>query len=391
MVQRFQFGMAVLFLVSSVMTYAVDPPAVPLFNGKDTTGWHEVGGGKWSVEDGVLVGETGDGSYGWLVTDQAYSDFILDLKFKLETKGNSGIQFRSHVIDGEMYGYQADIYPGESQMTGAVYEERKRGILAKTKEGADELVKFDEWNTYRIRAVGSQIQTFINGYPMVDFHDEDAIRGIIALQVHSSSSDDDKVKVLWKDISIIDLGFGGGWEPLFDGKTLNGWENYGEEKWYAEDGWIVGQAVTEKYGYLGTTEKFSNFEIRMVFQAEGTGNSGCFFHSTIDGVDITGVQAEIDPTIGNNTGGLYESGPGARGWIAQPDDLGNKAMNPIPAWNDLQFKVIGNHMVSYVNGWKAVDLVDEKQKHTNGIIALQLHSGGKAAMRWRDIYIRRID
>lgn len=386
-----RIGFLSIILIPSLFSFAADPPAVTLFNGKDTSGWHEVGGGKWSVEDGTIVGETGDGSYGWLVTGKAYSDFILDFKFKPEAKGNSGVQFRSHVMDGEMYGYQAELTPVPGEFTGAVYEEGKRGYLAKPKEDSDEYIKFNDWNTYRISATGGHIQTYINGHLMVDFHDDNAIRGIVALQVHSSSKPEERVKIRWKDITITDLGYGSGWQPLFDGKTLDGWTNYGEEKWYVENGWIVGQAVTDKYGYLGTTEKFSNFEIRMVFQAEGTGNSGCFFHSSIDGVDITGVQAEIDPTVGNHTGGLYESGPGARGWIAQPDELGNKAMNPVPQWNDLQFKAQGNHIVCYVNGWKAVDLVDEKQKHTNGIIALQLHSGGKAAMRWRDIYIRKKD
>ncbi len=387
-ISQITYGFVLGILASVAM--AQEDAAIPLFNGNDLSGWHEIGGGNWYVDDGELVGETGDGNYGWLVTDKAYSDFVLEFKFKTEKKGNSGVQFRSHVIDGKMYGYQAELAPRLVDSTGGVYEEKKRGWLAKPKAGSDRTIDFDSWNTYRIEAVGNHIQTYINDKPMTDFYDDNAIRGIIALQVHSSDAAEEEVNVRWKDITIVDLGHGPGWEMLFDGKTLDGWKEYGEEKWYVQDGWIVGQAVTDKYGYLGTTETFDDFEIQMIFQAEGTGNSGCFFHSSIDGVNITGVQAEIDPTIGNNTGGLYESGPGARGWIAQPDELGNKAMKPIPEWNHLQFKVKGNHIKTYVNGWKTVDLVDEEQKHTDGIIALQLHSGGQAAMRWRSIFIREL-
>jgi len=318
-----------------------------------------------------------------------YSNFILDLKFKAEDQGNSGIQFRSHVIDSEMYGYQAECDPDFGKFTGGIYELRKRGWLAKPKGDYDQHLKPNGWNSYRIEVIGDHIRTYLNGVLMVDFRDDNATRGAIALQVHSGKTPN--VRIRWKDISIIDLGHGPGWESLFDGKTLDGWKEYGKENWYVEEGWIVGQAVTDKYGYLGTRRKFSNFEIRMTFLAEGTGNSGCFFRSFLEGVDITGVQAEIDPTPGNHTGGLYESGHGGRGWIAQPDELGNKVMGGVGTQNVLRFVARGNRMVTYVNGWKTVDVIDDKQKHTNGIIALQLHSGGRAVMRWKDTYIRSLD
>ena len=70
----------------------------PLFNGKDLSGWHEVLGGKWSVSGSDIVGETGDGRYGWLVTNREHRNFVLELEFKTEAPGNSGVQFRSHVV-----------------------------------------------------------------------------------------------------------------------------------------------------------------------------------------------------------------------------------------------------------------------------------------------------
>jgi len=375
------------FFITSIQT--VEPCSVPLFNGNDLSGWHEIGGGKWSVEKGSIVGETGNGTDGWLTTDRVYSNFILDLKFKAEDRGNSGIQFRSHIIDGEMYGYQVECDPTSWELTGGVYENRKRGWLAKPKRSCEHNVKQNAWNSIRIKVIDKHIQTYLNGVLMVDLYDDNATRGAIALQVHSGVLP--QVKIRWKDILIRELDHGPSWEPLFNGKTLAGWKEYGREKWYVEDGWIVGKAVTDKYGYLGTERQFSNFEICMTFLAEGTGNSGCFFRSFLEGVDITGVQAEIDPTPGNHTGGLYESSHDGRGWIAQPDELGNKVMGGVGTQNVLRFVTKGNRMVTYVNGWKTVDVIDDKQKNTNGVIALQLHSGGRAVMRWKDIYVNSLD
>src|SRR6476661_3106313 len=80
----------------------------------------------------------------------------------------------------------------------------------------------------------------------------------------------------------------GKWTPLFNGRDLSGWKNYGAEKWTVDHGEILGEAVTKEYGYLGTEKTYRNFEMRGKFKAEGTGNSGIFYHSQIDGVNIQG-------------------------------------------------------------------------------------------------------
>lgn len=364
-----------------------------LFNGEDLSGWHEIGGGKWSVQNGEIIGETGDGRYGWLVTNKPYSNFVLELKFKAEGKGNSGIQFRSHVIDGHMKGYQAELDPTIGKHTGGVYDEATgRGWLAQPTEEQEKILKPDEWNHYRIKAVGHHIQTFLNGENIVDFEDDRAIRGIIALQVHSGKTP--PVKIRWKDIAIYDLGYGKGWKPLFNGKNLDGWVEHGKEKWYVEDGLLIGQAVTDEYGYLSTEAQYKDFVARVKFNATGTGNSGLFFHSSFKGVRVYGVQAEIDPNPNRHTGGLYESGgrgsEGTRGWLVQPNEDAEKVLNPFGEWNELLLWVKGNHFVTYVNGLKAVDYVDENQYFKKGSLALQLHSGGSSGLKFKDLYVKEL-
>ena len=177
-----------------------------------------------------------------------------------------------------------------------------------------------------------------------------------------------------------------GWAPLFNGKDLTGWKNYGAEKWTVENGEILGEAVTKEYGYLGTDATYKDFEMRGRFKAEGSGNSGIFYHSSISGTSITGVQVEVDPRPNMHTGGLYETG--GRNWLVWPNPDGERAMK-VGEWNDVRFSVRGNHIMTWVNGVLALDYTDPSPKYSDGIIALQLHAGGEGKMRFRELYIKR--
>src|ERR687886_59073 len=73
---------------------------VQLFNGKDLTGWVEVGKEKWTVEDGVIHGQGVTSAYGYLRTEKKYKDFWLSVRFKCEADGNSGVYFRTDFKPG---------------------------------------------------------------------------------------------------------------------------------------------------------------------------------------------------------------------------------------------------------------------------------------------------
>ena len=185
---------------------------------------------------------------------------------------------------------------------------------------------------------------------------------------------------------------GSGWVRLFDGKDLAGWKNNGEEKWVAEGDTILCESTHDKYGYLTTEKTYRDFNLRLRFKGEKGGNSGVFFHARITGInpehgpDIEGMQVEVDPNVGNHTGGLYESG--GRGWVIQPTAEGERALKPIGQWNDLEISVHRNHIVTHLNGVQIVDYTDTAPKFTFGAIALQIHTGGGVRVRWKDIYIQ---
>ncbi len=183
----------------------------------------------------------------------------------------------------------------------------------------------------------------------------------------------------------------GGWIPLFNGKDLTGWRNNGEERWVAEDGTILCESTAGKYGYLTTEKTYRNFNLRLRFKGEAAGNSGVFLRSRILGIDpkhgpdIEGMQVEVDPSVGNHTGGLYESG--GRGWVIQPTADGERALKA-GEWNDLDVSAHGNHIVTRLNGVQIVDYTDPSPKFTEGVVGLQIHVGGGVRMRWKDIYIQ---
>ena len=180
---------------------------------------------------------------------------------------------------------------------------------------------------------------------------------------------------------------GGAWVPLFNGKDLAGWKPHGAERWVVDQGEILGETLTKEYGYLSTQKTYRDFELKVKFKAEGAGNSGVFFHSTLDGVDISGVQAEVDPRPGMHTGGLYEAA--GRQWLIKPDPAAENALR-IGGWNDMRIVVRGPRVQTWVNGVPAVDYVDPSPLFTDGVIALQLHSGGEGRVRFKDITIREI-
>lgn len=181
------------------------------------------------------------------------------------------------------------------------------------------------------------------------------------------------------------------WVSLFNRKDLTGWKINGQEKWVVEDGTIFCESAEGKYGYLTTEKTYRDFELRLKFKGEAKGNSGVFLHAKITGnspatgPDIEGMQVEVDPNPGMHTGGLYESG--GRGWVMMPSAEGERALKP-GEWNELQVSVQGNHVVTVLNGTKIADFTDSTPKFTDGVVGLQIHTGGGVKMRWKDISIK---
>ena len=182
-----------------------EPVEKDLFNGKDLTGWINYGTELWYVDDeGCLVCESGpDKAYGYFGTDQYYYNFDLTLEFQQFADGNSGVFIRSIVPEGvKVSGWQVEVAPPNHD-TGGVYESYGRGWLYQIPDEKENILKYGEWNTMRIRLEGDHLQSWLNGEPMTDITDE-AIgrgRGRICLQIHDGGG----IKVRWRNLHIKTL------------------------------------------------------------------------------------------------------------------------------------------------------------------------------------------
>ena len=203
----------------------------------------------------------------------------------------------------------------------------------------------------------------------------------------------------------------GVFEPLFDGKTLEGWS--GNEKfWSVKDGCITGQTTadnkTEANTFLIWKDKVSDFELRIKFKIVG-GNSGIQYRSTDKGNHVVnGYQADI-ASEDKYMGILYEEGGRAilaqRGSKVEITAKGEKKVVGTTEdsaailkeikkedWNEYVIIAKGNHLIQKINGHTTVDVTDnEKEKSAaSGILALQLHAGPPMKIQFKDIELMRL-
>ncbi len=198
--KHFLFALCAFLLVSAGMP---NRGFKSLFNGKNLNGWTIHGTEKWYVENKELVCESGpDKQYGYLSTDKHYKNFILELDFKLEANGNSGVFIRSGIEGTKISGWQVEVAP-QGKSTGGIYESYGRGWLIKPEAEKERALKPADWNHMRIQVMGNEVTSWLNGTQMVQIKDQKIGEGngFIALQIHDGGG----IKVRWKNIRINEL------------------------------------------------------------------------------------------------------------------------------------------------------------------------------------------
>lgn len=195
-------------VAQSVVALAAEAGFKSLFNGKDLTGW-DGNPDLWSVEDGCITGKTTGPE------QLKYNQFLIwrggvvknfELRAKIRVSAsNSGIQYRSHEIEGSKWaigGYQCDIHSAAPN-NGMVFEERGRGIISQNGQSVvidpkgarwivaeREPVKVDiaAWHDFTIIAQGNHLVQKIDGQITVDLVDHEetkrALEGLLAFQLH---------------------------------------------------------------------------------------------------------------------------------------------------------------------------------------------------------------
>jgi hypothetical protein len=219
-----------------------------IFNGENLTDW-QGDAVYWRVENGLLVGEVTPETLlkrnSFIIYKKEQPEnFELKLEYRISELGNSGVNYRSEIIDDipfALKGYQCDIY-GRNRYTGQNYEERKRTTLAymgekvniplmpdsipitnirknvlkncwqtrtvtetKAKSELKSKVKSNDWNAVHLIVKDNKMQHFINGILFSEVTDLDEInkskKGYLGVQVHVGPP----MKIEYRNIMLKNL------------------------------------------------------------------------------------------------------------------------------------------------------------------------------------------
>ena len=192
--------LCVLWMAAATAAEEQSPKWQPLMDGKTLAGWHAVGDGKWTVEDGEFVGRANNEKlYGLLVSDKTFKDFEVRFKFKCP-EGDSGFYIRTIIKEPEKaHGLQIQVGPPGSG-TGGIYESYGRAWIVKPKvEDEKAYTKANDWNEMSIAAHGGHVVVTVNGTKSAEIKDDPGRPdGHFALQMHAGC----KMEVRFKDIEI---------------------------------------------------------------------------------------------------------------------------------------------------------------------------------------------
>lgn len=415
-----QIAILVTLLWASGAVFAQKEKWTPLFDGKSFKGWKQLNGqAKYTIENGEIVGSTvANTPNSFMATEKEYGDFILELDLKVDNSMNSGIQIRSlskpDYQNGRVHGYQIEIDPSDRAWSGGVYDEARRGWLYNLNFNPEGKKAFhrDQWNHYRIEAIGSVIRTWINGIPTAHLIDDMTPQGFIALQVHAIGKDQKEgTQIRWKNIkiqtenlkaspvdncpvenwminSLSEQEKAQGFKLLFNGKDFTGWRAVHSDKmsgkhWNVVDGTmnVSPSDGSETGNDIVTTDQYGAFEMKFEFKLTEGANSGVkyFVNEAFDSGGKSGIGLEFQVlddekhpdakmgAAGNRTlASLYDLIPSYK--------LDKRFQKKIGEWNQGRIVVYPNNIVQHwLNGFKVIEY-ERKSNIYDALVARSKYS-----------------
>jgi 3-keto-disaccharide hydrolase len=224
-----------------------------------------------------------------------------------------------------------------------------------------------------------------------------------------------------------------GWTPIFDGKTLQGWDG-NPEVWTVENGEITAESTASRR--VGTTYLIwrgaepADFEWKLEIKADSDIHSGVFYRAKVGAVagraggsgrglafavppdpkwNVTGYSLDFDYGRDNDgnvqdTGGRTETQIVWRGHIVRmeagkrPRSIGSLGDRDALAerikpgeWNQLHIIARGNQLTHIVNGQVMAILIDDDvtARKTSGVLALQIEQWGAGKIHFKNIWLKQ--
>jgi hypothetical protein len=358
---RCRIALALVLVLCPALALAAAPPGngglsekqiadgwIALFDGNTTFGWSAEGKAKWSAADGVLSTEGAES--GWIATNTAFADFRLTFEVRLPAGAASRVSYRRSP-DGEgptlTFGHDAPkLSPKQPPFTPG------------------------EWHAVSIVARGEQQAATLDGKKWFDSSDEafpEAMkqfrRGRIAFAADPSGKRVELRRIVLKPLAL---------EPIFDGKSLEGWDLGRRRKSLykvTDEGWLN---VTNGPGDIQTEGVWGDFCLQLDIRVNGKDlNSGVFFRCIPDQF-WQGYESQIknawkdgdrSKPVDYGTGGIYRRQP-AR-WVVADDGQ----------WFTKTVIAHDRHLAVWVNGVQVSDWTDGRPLHDNPRQGCRLKAG----------------
>ncbi|MCX6225670.1 MAG: DUF1080 domain-containing protein [Bacteroidia bacterium] len=378
---------------------------VPMFNGKDLTGWQGLVenpvarakmtkeelalkqkavdatiGESWTVKDGMIV-FNGKGNNLCSVKD--YGDFEMWVDWRITKSGDSGIYLRGspqvQIWD------TSRIDAGAQVGSGGLYNNQKNP--SKPTQVADNPV--NDWNTFYIKMIGERVTVILNGITVVDnvtlenYWDRNIPifpKGAIELQAHGTDLGFRDIYV--REIKSETYGLtvseqADGFTALFNGKNLDGW--VGNKTDYTVDNSEISVAPTGGggSGNLFTEKEYSDFALRFEYQLTPGANNGIGIRAPLLG-DAAYVGMEIQ--VLDNTAPIYANLQKYQyhGSVYGVIPARREFAKPLGEWNEEEIWIQGTRIKVTLNGTVIVD-GDIAEASKNGTLDHNEHPGLKNA------------
>ena len=422
--------LALTFLTGAALADPQPPEGfTAIFNGKNLDGWHgnnphttvraedpeksiaeqqEEFKAHWSVENGELVND-GHGPYA--TTDKDYGDIEFHIDYKTVADADSGIYLRGapqvQIWDSTRTDEKA-LKNGNDKGSGGLWN-NSAGT-----NGKDPLVladkPFGEWNSFRIRQIGSRTWVWLNGKQVVDnaimenYWDKTRKTplpdtGPIHLQTHGG-------EIRWKNLFLREIptdeateilrSDDEGFTSIFNGKDFTGWTG-ATDNYEIVDGAI--RCKDGSGGVLHTEESYADFVVRLEFKVPPGGNNGLAIRYPGNGNAAYAGMTELQ--VLDNTAEKYaklderQYHGSAYGMVAATRGY----LRPVGEWNYQEVTVKGSTIKVELNGSVILDADLSEVKEFMGDKAhpgLKLKEGAfgfaghKDPVEFRNIAIKKL-